>query len=286
MVSFMRRHRVDVPGGIHHVMNRGIDRGDIFFGDVDRVEFGSRLAAIHEEFGVQTLAYCLLDNHYHLLLRTPEAGISAAMQHLASVYARHTNDRLGRDGPLFRGRFHAIHVTTDRYLAAAARYIHRNAIDVVGAERIREYRWSSYRTYLGCRRTPPFLDTELVMSLYGGDLDAFIRATESDLEPTIATPDDQPIDIEPFLRFERARLELESADDAPEPASDRMVLLLLADATDDITLAADVDRRLGFPSAGTRRTALSRARRRLADDPSLALLVDRLLTRLTVTSGV
>ena len=80
----------------------------MFFADEDRIEFGRVLGEIHERFGVETLAYCLVPNHYHLLLRCPDGGLSAAMQHLGSTFTRRMNDRAGRDGPLFRGRFHAI----------------------------------------------------------------------------------------------------------------------------------------------------------------------------------
>jgi REP element-mobilizing transposase RayT len=83
-------------------MNRGVNREPTFFADVDRRQFGHRLADIHERFGVETLAYCLMDNHYHLLLRARDGGLSRAMHHLGLVYTRRTNDRLGRDGPLFR----------------------------------------------------------------------------------------------------------------------------------------------------------------------------------------
>ena len=64
--------RIDVEDGWHHVMNRGIDHGDVFFHDSDRIEFGQRLADVHERFGIQFHAYCLLDNHFHLLCRCPD----------------------------------------------------------------------------------------------------------------------------------------------------------------------------------------------------------------------
>jgi putative transposase len=110
------------------MMNRGIDRQPVFFADADGVKFGRRLAEVHERFGVETLAYCLMPNHYHLLIRLPGGGLAAAIHHLGSLYTRNTNDRTGRDGPLFRGRYHSIRVDTDEYLLWAARYIHRNPL--------------------------------------------------------------------------------------------------------------------------------------------------------------
>lgn len=69
-------------------MNRGFDRQPVFFGDADRIEFGRRLQHVHAELGAETLAYCLMENHYHLLLRTPGGDLSAAMQHIAGVRHR------------------------------------------------------------------------------------------------------------------------------------------------------------------------------------------------------
>ncbi|WP_395159643.1 transposase [Ilumatobacter sp.] len=76
----------------------------------------------------EVLAYCLMDNHFHLLLHCQSGGLSDAMQRLGSAYTRHVNDRVGRDGPLFRGRFHSRLIGDVRYLANVVRYIHRNAL--------------------------------------------------------------------------------------------------------------------------------------------------------------
>ena len=135
-------------------MNRGVDRQPVFFNDADRLDFGRQLAWIHESTGGTVLAYCLMGNHYHLLLDMPDGTLSEAMHHLGSVYTRHVNDRLGRDGPLFRGRFHSIPVEDDAYLLTAVRYIHRNPIGLPGVSGPADHRWSSYRTYLGSAAHP------------------------------------------------------------------------------------------------------------------------------------
>ena len=175
--------RIDNEDGWHHVMNRGAGHARIFLDDTDRVEFGARLADVHDRFGVQTHAYCLLDTHYHALVYCPQGGLSDAMQRLGSIYTRHVNDRLGRDGALFRGRFHSKPVDDDRYLLAAVRYIHRNALDVAGVGEVDRYRWSSHRAYLGLRRPALWLRTDVVLAHFGGDRDAFhefVRIDDAD----------------------------------------------------------------------------------------------------------
>jgi REP element-mobilizing transposase RayT len=180
MMAFMPRAlRPDIADGYHHVMNRGIDHADVFFDDSDRVEIGQRLADVCERFGIRTLAYCLMDNHFHVLVYCPDGGLSDAMQRLSSMYTRHVNDRLGRDGPLFRGRFHSRLVTDERQLITTVRYIHRNPLDLPGVVRARDYRWSSHRTYLGLRRTPEWLSTSPVMD--GWEPAAFDRFVDGDL---------------------------------------------------------------------------------------------------------
>ncbi len=147
-------------------MNRGVNHGRIFFDDRDRLEAGQLLNEIHARFGVETLAYCLMTNHFHLVLRLEDDHLSAAMQHFDGEPARRVNSRVGRDGPLFRGRYHSIPVTTDPYLQFVVRYVHRNALDLPGVDAVERFRWSSMRAYLGLRRPAPFMNLEPVLSMW------------------------------------------------------------------------------------------------------------------------
>ena len=274
----MRRQRVDYDGAVHHVMNRGVNRQRVFFGDADRVQFGELLAEIHDRFEVETLAYCLMDNHYHLLLRTPSAGLAAAMQHLGGVYTRRTNNRIGRDGPLFRGRYHSIHVTTDAYLTMAARYIHRNPLERTDVSSAADYRWSSYRTYLGLRATPGFVTTEPVLGLYGNDHRALALHTEDGHEScsdqwTVA-------DVDQLIAFEIARHDVRYGDDQAPRLLDRTFLVLLAEADINTPLRDALHQRLAFSSATARRLAVSRAARLAASEPRIAQISDHLIHRL------
>ena len=258
-------------------MNRRVNHQLIFFDDSDRIEFGRRLADIHEQFGVETLAYCLMGNHYHLLLRTPAAGLSAAMHRLASLYSRNTNDRTNRDGPLFRSRFHSILVTTDAYLLTATRYIHRNPLDLRGVDSFSDYRWSSYPVYIGQRRAPSFVRTDLVLGCFGQDAAAF--ATFHDNDSAVATfgqPSDAA-DIMQMIEFAIAEDDLLSGHDTSSPAwLERTITVLLVDEFPNAPWHAAVVSGCAFTSPNARRTAISRARHRQSTDPTVARVAARL----------
>jgi len=261
-------------------MNRGIDHGDVFFADSDRVEFGQRLADVHERFGVRTHAYCLMDNHYHLLWHCPDGGLSAAMQRLGSLYTRHVNDRLGRDGALFRGRFHSRLVTDERHLCAAVRYIHRNALDLPGVTNVRDHRWSSHRTYLGLRRCPPWLDTTHVLGRW--DVDAFDRFVHDDVRPLKDSS-------EPMIRSLIAATELVLVErglrcDARLGASARRIVLAWASetrtASEEMMMSA-----LGIDNARAFQRAAQRAAASMRAEPEFRAVLSRALDLLADTTA-
>lgn len=276
--------RTVVEGGIYHVMNRGASRQAVFFADADRVEFGRLLQEIHERWSIDVLAYCLMENHFHLLLRCPDGELSRAMQHLSSVYTRHTNERIGRDGPLFRGRFRSLHVDTDRYLLAAVRYIHANALDLPGVRSVTDYRWSSHRTYLGKRRRPDFLDTAVVLRYFDGDrdrFDRFVRDADPHRTARLESGD---------LTFVQRIVELAIADseelDGSRSAAQlsRTLSLLIADELPDPLGRRLVDE-LDFANDASRRAARSRARRRSRELAEVATLLANVRRQLGVSSA-
>jgi REP element-mobilizing transposase RayT len=266
--------RIDIEDGWHHVMNRGVDHGSVFLDDSDRIEFGARLSDIHERFGIETHAYCLMETHYHLLLHCPDGGLSAAMQRFGSMYTRHVNDRSGRDGALFRGRFHSKLISDERYRLAAVRYIHRNALDLPGIESVEQYRWSSHRSYLGLRRSPAWLRTETILSSFGADADAFHEFVGASAGgSTVARVDRQ--DLAAVLDAANlVVIELELGDRGRAAVVARAVTLAWADGLGAFDPATLMDA-LEMPSRGAMRTALSRVRRRITEEPRFALAVDR-----------
>jgi REP element-mobilizing transposase RayT len=123
-----RRRRIDHEGAWHHVMNRGIDRSRIFDDTAARL-FLLELREACVRYRLEVHGYCILPNHYHLLLFTPQARLSAAMQRLSSRFTQAVNRYRERDGPLFKGRFRSIVVADDAHLAKVSQYIHLNPVE-------------------------------------------------------------------------------------------------------------------------------------------------------------
>lgn len=149
-------------------MSRGNERHDIVRDDGDRRKFLEILGRMCTRLGVEVHAYVLMNNHYHLLLRTPDANLSRSMQWFAVSYTRYFNLRHRRSGHLFQGRFKSFLVENDAYLMQLSCYIHRNPIRAGAARRLSDYRWSSYPAYAYGRHPQSWLTTGLILSVVGG----------------------------------------------------------------------------------------------------------------------
>ena len=152
-----RPQRIEFPGAYYHVMNRGRHRENVFEDDACFDGFLSILSDTSSRFGLVVHAYCLMNNHYHLLVSTPEGNLQRAMRHVGGVYTQFYNRHTGKDGALFRGRYKAILVDSDEYLLHLSKYIHRNPIEAAMVEELSAYRWSSYPAYIGKRRAESWL---------------------------------------------------------------------------------------------------------------------------------
>ena len=192
MARPLRRQVVD---GWHHVFGRGNERREVFQGPRDREHFLELLAVLPGRFGLCVHAYALMDNHYHAVLRTPEANLSAAMQWFHGSYSAWYNAKHDRVGPLFQGRYRAISVENGAWAYALSTYVHLNPLRVAGlgldksgrvaeskgwriptAEqvtdrlgRLRAYRWSSYRAYAGYELAPAWLETATLLQQAHGE---------------------------------------------------------------------------------------------------------------------
>lgn len=149
--------RIEYENAYYHVMNRGRGRQRLFHGDEYYQAFLHTLDEAHQRFGLQILCYCLMSNHYHLLVKTPEANLGRAMRHINGQYTQRYNRLKNIDGSLFRGRYKAIPVESDSYQLQLSRYIHRNPVEAKMLERLEDYVWSSYPNYISRIPTPDWL---------------------------------------------------------------------------------------------------------------------------------
>jgi REP element-mobilizing transposase RayT len=140
--------RIEYPGAVYHVICRGNNRQAIYRDDGDRRRYLEKLSYYCQDKKVDLLAYCLMPNHVHLLLETPEGNLSKIMQAFQTSYTVYFNKRHGRSGHVFEQRYKAMLVDKDNYLLQVSRYIHLNAVSAKLAERPQDYRWSSYGSYL------------------------------------------------------------------------------------------------------------------------------------------
>lgn len=141
--------RIEYGGAWYHVMNRGLAKQTIFHNEKSHQLFLNLLDEAHHRYQIQIHAYCLMKNHYHLLVHTPLPNLGRAMRLINSLYTVKNNRLIGRDGPLFRGRYKAILVDADNYLLELSRYIHLNPCAAKISKMPEDYRWSSYKYFLG-----------------------------------------------------------------------------------------------------------------------------------------
>ena len=169
-----RPPRLEVSGALYHVTARGNEKRAIFVDGRDRKEYLSRISRYRERFRFQLLAYCLMNNHVHLAIRTGPEPLSRIIAGLHSTYAAWFNHRYKRVGHLFQGRYKAFLVTEDRYLHALIRYIHRNPVEAGEASTPSDYRWSSDR-YLRAGRGAGWLEADQLLGLLDTSRRAAIR---------------------------------------------------------------------------------------------------------------
>ena len=141
--------RIIAPGFPHHITQRGNNRATVFFDDEDRQTYLKLLSGYAQKYSLQILAYCLMDNHVHLLAAPEtEKSLSRGVGLTNQVYTQYLNRKLNQSGRIWQNRFFSCVVESDRYLWAVARYIERNPVKIGLADRVEEYRWSSAKAHL------------------------------------------------------------------------------------------------------------------------------------------
>lgn len=174
IIDFMpRKARIDIPGAVHHVIIRGIERRKIFRDDLDRNNFLDRLGTILLETSTSCYAWALLPNHAHLLLRTGKVPLATVMRRLLTGYAQYFNRRYRRHGQLFQNRYKSILCQEDHYLLELVRYLHLNPLrakQVTDYGSLGAYAYSGHGTILGKKKTP-WQDSAYVLGHFGKEVE-------------------------------------------------------------------------------------------------------------------
>ena len=191
--------RIEYPGAFYHVTSRGNEQKDVFKSQRDREKFLSYLESAVVRYGAVVHTWCLMSNHYHLLLETPAGNLSQIMRHINGAYTTYFNVKRKRAGHLFQGRYKAILVEADAYALELSRYMHLNPVRAGMVAKPEDYRWSSYRSYIGDSLTPAWLKTDFILGYVGKGAskastmyrrfveDLLDRTYESPLHATVAS---------------------------------------------------------------------------------------------------
>lgn len=185
-----RPPRIEFPGALYHVISRGNEKQEIYFDDRDRRVF---LNNLEQCIGVHNLichAYCLMNNHYHLLLETPDGNLSKAMRDINGDYAQKFNERHGRVGHLWQGRYKSFLIEKDLYFLEVVRYIVNNPVKAELVNHPKKWKWSSYGVVAGERKNPQWLENDFTLSLFSSNTKdaqkeyrSFVKKSISNEEP-------------------------------------------------------------------------------------------------------
>jgi putative transposase len=158
--------RIEYPGAVYHVTSRGNARNKIFSDDQDREIFLSVLGSVVIRYNWLCHAFCLMDNHYHLMIETPDANLSSGMRQMNGIYTQKYNRRHNRLGHIFQGRFKAILVQKDSFLSELCRYVVLNPVRAKLAKEPGGWKWSSYQATAGLVKKPDYLTTGWILGLF------------------------------------------------------------------------------------------------------------------------
>ncbi len=180
-----RQARIDIEGQMYHVISRGIERRKIFLGKEDYEDFLMRFKAALDKTDAKCLAWCLMPNHFHLLILRNKRPLSELMRRLMTGYAVNFNIRHKRAGHLFQNRYKAILCQEDEYLMALAAYIHLNPLRakmVKGYKKLSLYSWCGHKEMIKAKNKEGIIDRDYLLSHFGGKEKEALQSYESFLK--------------------------------------------------------------------------------------------------------
>ncbi len=160
--------RIEYAGAVYHITSRGNERKPVFKSDQDRINFLNTLQHVKKRYNWICHACCLMDNHYHLLVETPDGNLAIGMRQLNGVYTQLFNKLHGRAGHLFQGRYKSILIQKDSHLLEVCRYVVLNPVRAKMVDAPEAWKWSSYRATVGREGAHPCLTTDWVLGQFSG----------------------------------------------------------------------------------------------------------------------
>lgn len=161
--------RIEYPGALYHITSRGNERKKIFLDDGDRTQFLDILADYHRRYDICIHSFALMENHYHLILETPQGNLLKVMHGINGRYTGYFNRKCRRTGHLFQGRYKGILVDKDAYLLQLSRYVHLNPAKAGIVEKPEHYLWSSYRGFIGKGKRYEWVEYSWILEQFGTD---------------------------------------------------------------------------------------------------------------------
>jgi REP element-mobilizing transposase RayT len=159
--------RIELSGGLYHVTSRGDRREDIYLNDADRINWLTLFGQVCKRFNWVCHAYCLMDNHYHIVVETIEGNLSKGMRQLNGVYTQTFNRLHNRVGHVYQGRYKAILVEKDSYLLGLSRYVVLNPVRAGMVKNVEQWPWSSFPVMIGKSTRPEWLQTDWILGQFG-----------------------------------------------------------------------------------------------------------------------
>ncbi|WP_423992908.1 REP-associated tyrosine transposase [Mesobacillus sp.] len=194
----VRKARKKSTSGIYHVMYRGVNRQEIFHDDKDNRKFLEILKRYKDKLGLEVYAWCLMNNHVHLLIKEGEEALGTTMKRIGVSYVSYYNEKYQTAGHLFQNRYHSETVENDEYFRTVVRYIHQNPVKAGMVTRVNEWKWSSCAGYYGQPYFPvTLLDQNKALGMFSDD---FFIAVEKFKEFNDQTNQDECLEDLPFKR--------------------------------------------------------------------------------------
>ena len=186
--------RITYPGAFYHVTSRGNERKNVFKSKRDRAKFLEYLNSATHRYDAVIHVFCLMANHYHLLLETPSGNLPQIMRHINGAYTTYFNVQRARCGHLFQGRYKAILVDIEEYAKELSRYVHLNPVRAKMVKAPEEYEWSSYQFYIGAKKPPKWLHRDFILGYFGNKVSIAQKGYRNFVSALVKEKYDSPLD--------------------------------------------------------------------------------------------